>query len=364
MSKISRKLISLLLLMSIVFVLAGCGAKSKVPDEYNYDLSKYVKLGQYEGLEYSKADTSVTDAEIEESIQEDLELYASMQENPEGTAKAGDIVNIDYKGSVDGVEGENMSDEGHNLPLTENSGFIDGFADAIIGHKVGENFDIKVTFPDPYPNNTDLSGKEAVFNITINYIVPELSDDFVKEYYEDEEITTVAELKEHIREELSAEKAESSPEEETSDLFQQILENSEFPELPEEEIQKKKEKMISSYKDMAAEYGMEYSDLLSMYFGMTEEDFENEASDTAENQVKQELVLYALADALGIKITDKEYTKYLDELLEEAEMDRKEFEEEYGQTIEEWALDYDIYPSYLYETVMEKVKEMSVLKEN
>lgn len=96
----------------------------------------------------------------------------------------GDTVNIDYVGSVDGVEFEGGSTDGKGATVTIGvTNFIDGFLDQLIGHAPGENFDINVTFPDPYTNNTDLSGKDAVFNITINYIeekiTPEFDDDFI-----------------------------------------------------------------------------------------------------------------------------------------------------------------------------------------
>lgn len=83
--------------------------------------------------------------------------------------KNGDTVDIDFVGTVDGVPFEGGDTEGGGYELTLGSGeFIDGFEDAIVGHAVGETFDVKVTFPDPYLNDTSLSGKEAVFSTTIN----------------------------------------------------------------------------------------------------------------------------------------------------------------------------------------------------
>lgn len=82
--------------------------------------------------------------------------------------QAGDTINLDYVGSVDGVEFEGGSTQGQGTDLTLGSGtYIDGFEEAVEGHKVGENFDIHVTFPENY-GNSDLAGKDAVFNITIN----------------------------------------------------------------------------------------------------------------------------------------------------------------------------------------------------
>lgn len=98
----------------------------------------------------------------------------------------GDTVNIDYVGSVDGVEFENGSTQNMGTSVTIGvTSYIDDFLEQLIDRLPGENFDIEVTFPDPYPNNPDLSGKDAVFNVTINYITetvaPELTDEFISE---------------------------------------------------------------------------------------------------------------------------------------------------------------------------------------
>lgn len=151
MKNLKKSLIILTLIFSMLLLFTSCGSSEyEVPDEYNYDdLSKYIKLADYKGIEYE-------------------EQKVSNEKITSGVAAEDCIVNIDYVGSVDGKEFDGGSAEGYDLDL-DNSNFIDGFAEAIIGHSVGENFDIDVTFPEEY-SNADLAGKPAVFNITINYM--------------------------------------------------------------------------------------------------------------------------------------------------------------------------------------------------
>lgn len=104
--------------------------------------------------------TNSDDADASDSQSDYIETEGTVCEN-------GDTVVIDYSGSVDGEVFEGGTAQNQQLTLGSGS-FIDGFEDAIIGHTVGESFDINVTFPDPYPNNPDLAGKEAVFAITIH----------------------------------------------------------------------------------------------------------------------------------------------------------------------------------------------------
>ena len=358
--RIARILIAVLI-MTMAVSASGC-SKSKVPKRYDYDLSKYVKLGQYEGLEYEQEDRTVTDEDVRAEIDLMLEYESERVEKTEGTVKKDSVVNIDYEGSVDGETREEMTAEDQDVDIAD-SGMIPGFAEGLVGHKVGEEFDLPVTFPDPYLNDESLSGKPAVFKIKINClveeVVPEYNEEYVKEHTEYE---TVEEYEASVRADLEASKNEEADDIEQGQIFQQILDNSEILEYPEKEMAERKEAMIQEYKDYAEMYGMEYSEFLEMFLGLDEESFDQQADEVIKNTVKQELVLYALAKELDIKVSDKEYSDFLDGLLEDEGLDRESFEEETGQTIDEYAEDYNLYESYLYQLVMEKLMEMSVAK--
>ena len=143
-------------------------------------------VGQYKGVEIEKVEVeAVTDEDIEDALNELVDEYTTTEDVTDRTdVQDGDIANIDYVGKIDGVEFEGGADEGFDLEIGSGT-FIDGFEEGLIGAKVGDTVDVKVTFPDPYENNTDLSGKEAVFTVTVNSIqaevVPELTDAFVAE---------------------------------------------------------------------------------------------------------------------------------------------------------------------------------------
>ncbi|MBR0374424.1 MAG: trigger factor [Mogibacterium sp.] len=362
MNKKRSKVTVLVAILCVVSLLAGC-AKSKVPKRYDYDLSKYITLGQYEGVTYDPVPHEVTDEDIDNEIYDRIYYYIETEEIKEGKVEADSFVNIDYAGKLVGETEprDTMTAEDQDIDIAD-SGMIPGFAEAIIGHEVGETFDIHVTFPEDY--NEELGGKEAVFTITVNYLtkenLPELTDEFIKENYG---YDTLDDFKAAIREELAETKEQDAISQEQEQVFSKILESSEVIEYPEKELEEKKNQMKETYQEYAEMYGMDYGDFLEMFIGYTEEQFDEEITAYAENTVKQELVLYSLAKALGIKVSNKEYSDFLDGLLEDAGLDREVFEEEYGMTIDEYAEDYNLYESYLYELIMDKVMEKSVANE-
>lgn len=145
----------------------------------------YVTLGDYKGISVPADVHNITDDAVQEQIDSILSDYATTNKVTDRAIKDGDTVNIDYVGKVDGKEFDGGSTNGSGTDVTiGTTQYIDDFIDQLVGHKPGDSFDVNVTFPDPYTSNTDLSGKDAVFATTINYISekvnPDLTDDFVK----------------------------------------------------------------------------------------------------------------------------------------------------------------------------------------
>lgn len=157
-------------------------------------------LCEYKGIVVPADEYTPTDSELESEVQSVLESYKENIKVTDRAVRDGDTVNIDYVGSVDGVEFEGGNTKGAGTDVTIGvTNYIDDFLEQLIGHKPGETFNVEVTFPDPYPNNTELSGKDAVFVTTVNHIseekYPELTDSFVAEKFADEGWKTVAELR-------------------------------------------------------------------------------------------------------------------------------------------------------------------------
>lgn len=144
----------------------------------------YIKIPDFSSIEIPADELEVDEAEIESQIYALLSYYPVQV--TDRAVEDGDLVNIDYSGSMDGVKFEGGTAQGADVTAGSEE-FIDDFLTQIIGHKPGETMDVEVTFPDPYYNNPDFAGKDAVFEVTINYISenPELTDEWVQEHKEE-----------------------------------------------------------------------------------------------------------------------------------------------------------------------------------
>lgn len=358
-----RKFKVIVSLLAMTVLLASCGGGAKIPDTYNYDdLSQFLKIGEYEGLSYKLQSTKVTEAEIQSKIDSNLDAAATTKEVTSGEITDTSVLNVDYVGSVDGKEFEGGKAEGAAVDIA-NSSYIDGFAESMVGHQVGENFDIYVTFPENY-GAAELAGKDAVFNITVNSMTvketPKFDDAFVKA---NSDFKTTDEYKKDIEDSLKAEKERAATENARQELFLDICEDSNIVEYPEKELKAAKDDMIDTYKSAASANGMSYEDFVTSQFGMDAEEFEKQVVQvSAENMVKQELVIRVLAEKEGLKFTDKDYDDFVMSLLDEVGLTKDEFKSNYGTTIYEYADAQNLYGSMLYERVMDVIISKSVAK--
>ena len=164
-----------------------------------------ITLSKYKGLEAEKAEVTVTDEEVDAEINRMLERGARIVDVDDRSVQDGDITVIDFEGFVDGVAFEGGKGEKYNLTIGSKT-FIPGFEEQIIGHSIGDKFDVNVTFPENYA--AELASKDAVFKIELHEIkvkeLPELDDEFAK----DQDYDTVDEMKAGVRADLEAHKAE------------------------------------------------------------------------------------------------------------------------------------------------------------
>ena len=318
------KILSLGLCVALAFT--ACGKKGT---EGNTD----VTLGKYKGVEVSVLPVEVTD----EDMQSEIDYL--LQSNPQfieitdrKDVQDGDVVNIDYVGSVDGKEFEGGSAKDSLLTIGSNS-FIDDFEDQLIGHTVGETVDVNVTFPESYSNNADLAGKDALFVVTINKIgkqeTPELTDEFVAA---NTSYKTVDEYKTSLKDSLLEQAQNNSDTQKEIDLVTAVIEASTFNNLSQDEIDQTVTDMNSYYESMATSAGIDYSLFKLYYFGMDEETFETEIKKAAELQVKQKYILEAIVKEEGLTVSDEEYTTALAEYAKSYNYDSpEEFETAYGK---------------------------------
>ena len=350
------------LLVMMVMLVTGCGSKANVPDRYDYDdFSEYITLAEYTGIEYEAYNAEVSDQEIRDYVDIAVADSGSTIQNTTGTVGADSVVNINYLGKLNGVEFDGGAADDVELDIADNN-YIDGFAEGIIGHKAGETFDINVTFPENY-GNEELAGQDAVFTITVNYIVeeelPEYNDEWVKN---NTEYSSVKEYEKSVREELLASRQQDAEANARQSVFSEIVNNTEVVKYPEDNLQARIDKITNSYQEYAKAGGYEFEEYLNDQMGISLEQFNQLAKQASEETVKQELILHAIARSEGIEMKADDYNKYLIKLLEDAGYTEETYKEEKGYTIQEYAEDNDLFNAYLYQTVMNKVMEYSIAK--
>ena len=323
------------------------------PAYSSYDLSKYVKVGQYKGLEKEQVSIKVKDSEVKEKIDENLKAAATTEETEKGKVEKDDTVNIDYTGKINGKKFDGGSAEGYSLTIGSGT-FIDGFEDGLVGKKIGDTVSLDLTFPEDYSDES-VAGRDVVFKVTINSkevtVVPELNEEFVKE---NSDSHTVKEYRKEIKDKLYKQKEKEADEEQKTKLWNRVVEDSEVIKYPKREMKSLQNDLINEYKDYAKQYEMEFKDFLEQYAGIESvKEFKKQAKEYAGIIIKEEMVLYYIADKEDIIMTGKEYDSFVTKTLKTYGYTREQFQEAQGQSYEE-AVGKSVIERQIY---MEKVKD-------
>lgn len=317
-----KKLLTLLLAGCMALSLAACGKEeadntteqnqettegeetdnTAEADTSALGTSTLIELGEYKGLTYVPMDTTVTDAEVEVEVQ--YLLANSPAKEAQDVVGEDSVVNIDYVGTKDGVAFDGGTAQGQELDIA-NSHYIEGFAESIVGMKVGETKDCPMTFPENY-GVEDLNGAEVVFTITVNEcwknIPAELSDEFAAEQgYEN-----VDALYAGIREYIEASKQQEADTDMQYQLVQELIDNSTF-DVKEEEIQLYVDDLMAQYESYASYYGYDLETYVTLASGGTMEEFEEQCRESAVFTIKSGLLQNAVVEAEGLEFTDEEY---------------------------------------------------------
>lgn len=281
----------------------------------------YVTLGQYTNLTYPEEVTSVKEEDIQSRIDSIMSSHTYTTEVTDRAVKDGDTLNIDYVGKVDGVAFEGGSTDGNGTQVTIGvTSYIDDFLEQLIGHRPGETFDIEVTFPDPYQNNPDLAGKDAVFTVTVNHIVEtytyELTDDFVADNLQaDYGYTSIADMREKIAADLHDTQVYNY-------MIETVLENCPVSEVPQKLVDNEITITVKQLKYQALQYNMDASTLFT-YYGVADEDaFRTTYEEDIRERISQYLVMMAIAEDAGLIATEQDVKDYFLE-----EMDTEDYSE-------------------------------------
>jgi trigger factor len=299
-----------------------------------------IKLGEYLNLEVEAQDEEVADADVDAEIKRLQEGQAELVLQEESVkAENGDTVVIDFDGSVDGVKFD--GGQGKDFSLALGSGqFIPGFEEQLVGHTAGEDVNVNVTFPEDY-QAADLAGKEALFEVTIHELkrkeLPELDDEFAKDV--DEEVETLAELKEKTSKKLADEKAQAAKAAFEDAVISKAVDNASVDgdEIPAEMIDEDVHRQIDQYLGQLQQQGIS-REMFFQISGQTEDDLHKQFEEGAETRVKTGLVLEAIVSAEKIDPSAEQVSEEVASLAAQYNME----EDKVRAAISESMLKHDI----------------------
>lgn len=277
-----------------------------------------VKLGEYKNLTVAKQDREASEADVDARLADLQKQHAELVVKEE-EAVEGDTVVIDYEGFVGEEAFEGGKGENYSLELGSGS-FIPGFEDQLIGKKAGENVDVVVTFPEEYQAE-DLAGKEATFKVTVHEVkakeLPELDDEFAKDI--DDSVETLAALREKFLAEIKDSKEEAAKDAVEEAAIRAAVENAEIVELPHVMVHDEVHRAMDEFLNNMQRQGI----APEMYYqltGSTEADLHKQFEGEADNRVKTNLVIEAIAKAEGFEATAEEIEAEIKELAESYNM--------------------------------------------
>lgn len=314
-----------------------------------YHLADYITVGNYTGLKVDGYTISVTDKEIDTKIQENLKAAGTTKSVKEGTVANGETIIIDYVGKVDGKVFDGGSAKDYSLTIGSGS-FITGFETGLVGVSVGKTVDLKLKFPADYSTAT-LAGKDVVYTVTVKsrqiLVIPKLDVAFVKA---NSDVSTLAEYRTYVKAKLTSEKTDAAILAQKEKLWGKVVSASKVLKYPDDEVQNVIDSTVAEYKGYADQYGMKYADFLKQYVGVASEaDFNKQVASYAKVLVKEEMVIYTIANKEKITTTKAEYDKFITDTLADYGYTEASFKETQGKTYED-AVGKDTITRQLYLT--------------
>ena len=283
-----------------------------------------VELGEYKGVEVTKADAEVTDADVEEELKKVQDQNSRTVSVEDRAVKDGDMTVIDFEGFIDGEAFE--GGKGENYPLTIGShSFIDTFEEQMIGMNIGEEKELNVTFPEDY-HAENLKGKPATFKVTVKEIkekqLPELDDDFAQDV---SDFDTLAEYKDDLKKKIAERKESEAKAKKESEAIEKVVEAAKM-DIPQAMIDTQVNRMLEDFAMRLQQQGLSVEQYFQ-YTGMTADKIMEEMKPETVKRIKNSLVLEAVAKAENIEVSEEEFEAELQKMADMYKMEIEKIKE-------------------------------------
>ncbi|MFI3329801.1 MAG: trigger factor [bacterium] len=297
-----------------------------------FDVHPEFTLGDYKGIKVKKEEVKVTDDEVKEEINKQLNDKIELVLKKTQTIKKGDVAIFDFSGSVDGVKFDGGTSENYELKIGSGQ-FIPGFEDQMIGMKANTEKDVVVTFPAEY-QAADLAGKEAVFAVKVHEVkeevVPALTDELV-EGFAIENVKTVSEYNTHVVDKLTTAKQNNEDNRVQNEILTTLVKNTTI-DLPKTYINNRYNELMRNIEAQAKQYGIDF-DLFLQLTGNDKATLQAQTKERAENDVKLDIILVEIVEKEKIEATDEQINEFITSEATKHNSTKEAFEAQYGRDI-------------------------------
>ena len=317
-------------------------------------LAPTVELGEYKGIEVAKVTTEATEEEIADELKKVQEANSRTVDVTDRAVENGDIATIDFEGFIDDVAFDGGKGTDYKLTIGSHS-FIDTFEDQIIGHSIGDEFDVNVTFPEEY-GAKELAGKPAVFKVAVKAIsqkeYPELDDEFASEV---SDFDTLDAYKENLKKEIAERKSKEGQAAKEDEAVKKLVEASKVS-YSDQQVKDMAENMLSDMKRNMQQQGISM-EMYLLYTGMTENQLLEQNMPRAEERIKSRAVLLAVAEKEAITVSEEEMEKKLSEIAEQYKMDLEKVKDILGEQARK-DIEKDMKVEKAVDLIVEAAKEV------
>jgi trigger factor len=317
-----------------------------------------VTLGKYMGVTVTKIDTSVSDDEVAEELENQRNKNARTVDVTDRAIAENDTAVIDFEGFVDGEAFEGGKGTDYELVIGSHS-FIDTFEDQLVGKNVGDDVEVNVTFPEKYQAE-ELAGKPALFKVSIKGIkakeLPELNDEFAQDV---SEFDTLDEYKEDIKKNLQEKKDSEARKTKEDEAIKKIIDKSKM-ELPEAMVDTQCETMVEEFAQRIQQSGLSMDQYLQ-FSGMTLDKLKEQVRPEAVSRIQGSLVLEQIAKEENIEVSDDDINAEIEKTAKMYNMEADKLKE-YMSDDDKKSMSNQIKIQKAVELVMDNIKERAKAK--